>query len=242
MKKVLWLLIVCGFFLINKAVDTTLPQPYAWVNDYAELLDADEEKLLNDSLQLLEKLSSTQVFIAIVENIPESSYLEKFSHDLATDWKIGTKGNNNGVLLLVSLSDRKMRIEVGYGLEGVLTDALSRRIIDNEILPEFKNRNYFGGLANGATAITKAVKGEYKGKDKEDNESGIGSFIVIIIVIIFVMIGRFGRGGGNRRGGRGMWIGSSGSGWSSFSSGGGGGGFSGGGGGSFGGGGASGSW
>lgn len=242
MKKVLWLLIVCGFFLINKAVDTTLPQPYAWVNDYAELLDADEEKLLNDSLQLLEKLSSTQVFIAIVENIPESSYLEKFSHDLATDWKIGTKGNNNGVLLLVSLSDRKMRIEVGYGLEGVLTDALSRRIIDNEILPEFKTRNYFTGLANGATAISKAVKGEYKGKEGKSEKSGlVGLIFPLIIVVFLIMRGK--RGGGNGRGGRGMWIGSSGSGWSSFSSGGsGGGGFSGGGGGSFGGGGASGSW
>jgi len=241
MKKVLWLLIVCGFFLINKAVDTTLPQPYAWVNDYAELLDADEEKLLNDSLQLLEKLSSTQVFIAIVENIPESSYLEKYSHDLATEWKVGTKGNNNGVLLLVSLSDQKMRIEVGYGLEGVLTDALSRRIMDNIIKPEFKKGNYFAGLANGATAITKAVKGEYKGKEKEDAELGIGGTIFMVIIIILVLLSKIGRGGGNRRGGRGMWIGSSGSGWSSFSSGGGGG-FSGGGGGSFGGGGASGSW
>lgn len=241
MKKILWLLIVFGFFFINKAVDSVLPQPYAWVNDYAELLDADEEKILNDSLQLLEKLSSTQVFIAIVENIPESSYLEKYSHDLATEWKVGTKGNNNGVLLLVSLSDRKMRIEVGYGLEGVLTDALSRRIIDNEILPEFKNRNYFAGLANGATAITKAVKGEYKGKEKEDAELGIGGTIFMVIIIILILLSKIGRGGSNRRGGKGMWIGSSGSGWSSFSSGGGAG-FSGGGGGSFGGGGASGSW
>ena len=241
LKKILWLtLIGCFAYICNAQNNSLLPQPTAWVNDYAGLLDDKEKQLLNDSLQILEKMSSTQIYVAIVEKLPDNYDLEKYSYDLASEWKIGQKEKNNGVLLLVSLSDRQMRIEVGYGLEGVLTDAICSRIIRNEILPRFKSRDYYAGLAQGCNSITKAVRGEYKSKDNDDGEAGPGSIILIIIIIVFVMIfGRRGRSGSNRSG-RGMWIGSSGSGWSGFS--GGGGGFSGGGGGSFGGGGASGSW
>ncbi len=168
--------------------------------------------------------------------------IEMYTQEVAEKNGIGTKENNNGVLFYVAKEDRKMRIEVGYGLEGALPDALSSSIIRNEVAPYFKNDMYYEGAVAGLNAIMAATKGEYKGNPQGNEEVkfplGTIIFIIILLIIIFSR-----KGGGRSSGGFTYFGGGFGGGSSSggFSSGGSFGGFSGGGG-SFGGGGASGSW
>jgi uncharacterized protein len=224
-------------------------KPDSWVNDYTNLLDANQERILSNKLDKLEKATSTQIFLAILDKIPEDYYLDDYTVKMFEKWNPGRKNENNGVLIVLFTGDRKIRIEVGYGLEGVLTDLQAGRVIDDVMKPEFKKGDYFTGLNNGIDVIISAVKGEYtipvEGKSRS-KKSNWFSLIVIFFIIISVL---------RRFGGRGTTVSRKGSrysrtalgvpfffggGGSSF--GGGGGGFSGGFGGLSGGGGASGSW
>lgn len=224
-----------------------------YVNDETGTLDQNQINSLNNTLSSFDKTTSNQVIIYIISSLNGES-LEDLSITLAEKNKIGKKNKNNGVLLLIVKDDRKIRIEVGYGLEGVLTDAKCSQIIRNEITPEFKSGKYYDGILKGVNSIVAVTKGEYTA-DKNNREVNSGSccfgipiFVMLIFGIIFVFIitsfirslfgvGRSissGKGGwGSGWGGGGFGGGSSGG----FSSGG----FSGGGG-SFGGGGSSGSW
>lgn len=218
------------------------------------LLSSQESQAIKQKLLNYADSTSTQIVVVVV-NSTDGEDIDRYKVDLAHSWGIGQKGKDNGVLLLVAMQDRKVAIATGYGTEHLLTDAVCRRIISNEITPQFKDKSYYQGIDSGTTAIMKALAGEYKAdkKDKGSGFFGVILFIIIIIVIIIAAISRRG-GGGSNRGmggpdltdililsslGRGFGGGSrSGGSW-----GGGGGGFSGGfGGGGFGGGGASGSW
>lgn len=227
-----------------------------YVVDETGTLTTSQKNDLITKLQSEDKTTSNQIVIYMIPTLGGES-LEDVSIRLAEKNKIGKKDKNNGVLMLIVKNDRKIRIEVGYGLEGVLTDALSSSIIRNEITPSFKAGNYYEGINKGVDAIINAIKGEYTA-DKEEPVNvytptccfGLPVFVAIIFGFIFIsiflsIIGRifgFGRSvhvgkRGWNGGGWGGFGGSSGSSGSSW----GGGGFSGGGG-SFGGGGASGSW
>ena len=183
----------------------------------------------------------------------DGNSVEDRSYDLAEQNGIGQKDKNNGVLLYIAKNDRKLRIEVGYGLEGALTDALSSQIIRKEITPQFKKGNFFEGINAGVDAIIQATKGEYTAEEESSDEPLGGicciPFPVIVFLVIFLFVfiipifNRIFRGSkGKNRSSNWWYTGGSGSSWSSGSSSGwSGGGFSGGGG-SFGGGGSSGSW
>ncbi|HOV14299.1 MAG TPA: YgcG family protein [Spirochaetota bacterium] len=112
-------------------------------------------------LKIHEEETSNQVAILMINSLDEES-IESFSIRVVEKWKLGQKGKNNGVLLLIAKDDRKLRIEVGYGLEGVLTDLVCRQIIYKEITPYFKNGNYEQGIRSGIDAILGTIKGEYK--------------------------------------------------------------------------------
>ncbi len=209
----------------------------AYVNDYAGLLNAGEKLELEQRLKSFEDETSNQVLLVTFPSL-EGDNIEDVSMRLAEKWKVGQKSRDNGVILLISKNDRKLRIEVGYGLEGVLTDATSRSIISNEITPAFKKGDYWTGISSGISAIFLATKGEYDAIPRSENTSktsDVLTFLGILLLIFLLPIL------GGRRGNRGITFGSSG--WSGGGSswGGGGGGFSSGGG-SFGGGGSSGSW
>ncbi|CAN5398822.1 hypothetical protein BH10BAC5_BH10BAC5_11710 [soil metagenome] len=204
---------------------------------------------LNDKLYNFDLQTSNQIIVYIISTLDNES-LEDVSVRLAEKNKIGKKDRNNGVLMLVVKDDRKIRLEVGYGLEGALTDALSSQIIRKEITPSFKEGNYFEGINNGINSIISVTKNEYKADPKQKGTNSIPSILIIIFVFGFIflsiVIGIIRRvtGVGKRfytgsSGFGGFWGsgGSGGSGWGGGDSGG----FSGGGG-SFGGGGASGSW
>ena len=166
---------------------------------------------------------------------------------------MGSSKNNNGVVILIAQNDRKVRIEVGYGLEGAIPDITAKSIIDNSITPNFREGNYYRGLDAAINDIIKAAAGEYKVTGTAKRKKGIGTGIIFfILIIIFSILGNIGRKGGGGMMSRRGW-GSFGAGWiigSMMSGGGRGGGWSGGGGGGFGGfgggggggGGASGGW
>jgi uncharacterized protein len=220
-----------------------VPQLEHWVNDFTSTLSSSEINTLDTNLKIYQDSTSNQLvflMISTLDNYP----LEYYSMNVAEKNKIGTKEHDNGALFLVVKNDRKMRIEVGYGLEGVLPDALCSSIIRNVVAPHFKRDEYYAGVTDGLRAIVSAIAGEYKAdknlknRDRDKGISGIGTLMFIIFVIIMSLL----RGG--RRGGGFIFFpgGFSGGGsGGSFGGGGGFGGFSGGGGG-FGGGGASGGW
>ena len=245
MKLIISILIYFSLLGISGA-QNEIPVLKNYANDFTNTLKQDQLTYLNQELKAFDDTTSNQVVFFM--NASLNGYpLEMFTHEVATKNKIGTKENNNGILFYVAKNDRKMRIEVGYGLEGALPDALASSILRNEVRPYFRNSDYYGGVVSGLNAILAATKGEYKGKPKQQNNEGIPiQFIILIIIILFVMLSSKRKGG---KGGGGFiyyggGLGSSGGFGSSsggFSSGGGFGGFSGGGG-SFGGGGASGGW
>lgn len=220
-----------------------IPAPRGYVNDFAGILSPSTRGQLERYLVDFERSDSTQIVVATLPSL-EGGALEEVSLRIAEEWKIGQKGRDNGALLLIAKEERKMRIEVGYGLEGRLTDLLAGRIVDNEIRPRFKQGDFDGGVIAGVKAMTEAVRGEYKGTGKTGQRGKKASGAWWIYPLIFFVLPLFMRivspqanlRGHHRPGG--LWIGGPGGG-GGF--GGGGGGFSGGGGG-FGGGGSSGSW
>lgn len=232
------------------------PNPPRLVNDFVgnllstQQIDALEQKLVNYN-----DTTSTQIVLVIVNSV-EPYDMNTYALELGRKWGVGQKGKNNGIVLLWAPGDRKVYIATGYGMEGVLPDAYANRIIDQVIIPRFKEIKYYEGLDAGIDTIMKYASGEYKAEPR--NDDGDGSFIPILvfftIIFIFIYISRKGGGGGglSNRGGGGFpyttytgWGQSSGSwggggGFGGGSSGGGG--FGGFGGGSFGGGGAGGSY
>ncbi len=233
------------------------PKPANYFNDYAGVVSAATAMQLNRKLEDFERATSSQIVVAVFQKMQSDSSLEDYTHRIFQAWRIGQKDKNNGVGWFVFVQDRRMRIEVGYGLEGTLPDALAKRIIEDDVAPHLRSGDYDGGLVAGVNAIMQATRGEYRGTGRMVGErnhaagrNSAGSiFSVIIPLLIFLVFaslsfrrrgvvwggGSFGSGGWGSGGG---W---SGGGWAGGGGWGGGGGFSGGGG-SSGGGGASGSW
>jgi len=248
----------------------TFPKLTGRVVDDAHLLSQPQVDQLTQLSQSVQDASSRQLVVATIPDL-QGYPIEDYGYKLGRAWGIGQQGTNNGIILIVAPTERKVRIEVGYGLEPIMTDALSSMIIQNDILPKFRTGDMAGGIIAGATAIADQLKAppdeaEQKAvaaanaqrQQQQANDNGGGvpwALIFWLIVIGFMTVSRFSHGRRGQRYRGGMWPiflwGSgfgSGSGWgsgggSSWSDGGGGGfsGFSGGGG-SFGGGGASGGW
>ena len=233
-------------------------KPAARVNDYVGVLDAASKSAIEEKLAAFERESSNQIVVAIIPSL-DGDAIEDRTVRLLEQWGLGQKDRNNGVLLLVAMSDHRARIEVGYGLEDRLTDALSRRIIEERLTPAFRNEQYGEGILATCEGIVQATRGAYVGLPPRRRVSSIVPVVVpLVILLIFVLIG-LQRGSGMTgrgrrrtfRSGPFWWGGGGGFGGGGFGGGGfggggagGGGGFGGfsGGGGLSGGGGASGSW
>jgi uncharacterized protein len=230
------------------------PKPDRYFNDYADVVSKTAAVRFNEELAQFERETSDQVVVAIFPKMQSDSDIADYTQRVAQAWGVGQKERRNGVVLFVFVQDRKMFIQVGYGLEGALPDITAFDITEYKMKPRFRNGDYEGGLATGIDSIFKAIRGEYKGSgntvaERHRRGGGAPSFLFFIIFLIaLVVISRIVRrlGGYGYSSGRGGPIffpgGGGGGGWSS--GGGGGGGFSGfgGGGGSFGGGGAGSSW
>ncbi len=218
------------------AAQQPVPSLNRRVTDLTGTLDPSQQTDLETILQRFEQKKGSQVAVLIVPTTqPES--IEQFAIRVADQWRLGRKGVDDGVLLLIAKNDRALRIEVGYGLEGVLPDALCNRIIDEHIVPRFRAGDFYGGIQSGAARILGAIEGEPLPTPNQKDSGGLIVFIAVVLLLVMGIFPRFFGGSSYyRRGGHWRSGGWGGGGW-----GGGGGGFGGGGGG-FGGGGASGRW
>jgi uncharacterized protein len=161
------------------------------VVDLAHVLPPNTVESLTVRLKAHEETTSNQVTVLVLPSL-EGEPLESYSHRVATTWKLGQKGADNGVLLLVAMMERKIRIEVGYGLEGALTDARSAQIIRGEIVPRFRAGDAPGGVAAGVDAILKTIEGTYQSTEKaapEQDTDVIGQVVVAVIVGLVVGLG-----------------------------------------------------
>ena len=157
------------------------------VVDTANLLSGSMKQKLTQQLQAYEDKTTNQVVVVTLNSL-QGYDIADYGYQLGRHWGIGQAGHNNGVLLIVAPKERKVRIEVGYGLEGTLTDALSRQIIDYEIIPRFKQNDYSGGIEAGTAAILGVLGGSYDAssikKERVDKEDRFGLFFIIVGITI----------------------------------------------------------
>lgn len=246
----LFLAAVFMLSLLSMAWALDVPPLRSRVNDYASVMPAQQAQALESQLAQLERHSGHQVVVLTVPTL-DGEDIEGFSIRVAENWKVGKKGYDNGVILVVAVKDRRLRLEVGYGLEGLLPDAIAKRIIADYIVPHFRQQDYTGGIMAGIAAVDKVIRQEPlpEAARKRAPKRGSNYNSTIMLAITLAILGIMGFGSMSHRRRNNMWgtrgrhqgpiiFGGPG-GW-------GGGGFSGGGfgggGGSFGGGGASNSW
>src|SRR6185437_13228674 len=263
MKKLLFVfLILIGFQSLFAQKIEPKPNPPKAVNDFANLLEPFQVQSLEQKLDAYNDSTSSAIVIITVPSL-DGYDIAQVSLKYLRDWGIGTKDKNNGVVILVSKEDHKARIETGYGMEGVIPDVTAKEIIDDKMIPAFKENDYYRGFDNAVDAVIQAAAGEYKA-NPSNKKTGPPVKTIIILVVFFIILLSFFRGGGgggnymSRRGSTGLgglpWFlmgnllggglggGGRGGGFGGGGFGGGGGGFGGFGGGSGGGGGASGGW
>lgn len=255
MKKHFYILVFVLF--CNAIYAQKFPvKPSTLVNDYTQTLNNQQVNSLENKLVAFADTTAIQIAVAIIPSL-EGYEIADYSVKLFRNWGVGNIEKNTGILMVIAKADRKIFITTGYGLEGALPDAIAKRIIENQIKPNFKNGNYYEGIEDGTNAIISYTKGEYKADKPKKNKDGKGlpaGLLIIIVIALIIFISKGGNGGGGRNviGGRGganmLWwsllagLASGGGGSRSNGGGFGGGGFGGFGGGSSGGGGAGGSW
>ena len=180
------------FFLFCVPVHALeVPKLQGYVNDYAGMISMQAKAVLEQELQTFEQSDSTQIVVLTIPSL-EGEVLEEFSIKVAEQWKIGQKGKDNGIIVLVSKQDRKIRVEVGRGLEGQITDLMSGRIIDLVIMPKFKRGDFDGGLISGVHALIDASRGEFKADSnreprRRNGQSRLLTFLIFGGIAILVL-------------------------------------------------------
>lgn len=250
--------VIFGFLLLgllaNHSLSAQIPKPSnppRLVNDFEGLLNAGQRQQLEQKLVRYNDTTSTQILIVTSSDLGGYDVSE-FAIEIGDQWGVGRDGKDNGLVIVVSDRQRKVFIATGWGLEGSITDVTAKRIVDQKMIPYFRNGDYYSGLQAATDVIIQILAGEFDGEALQREPEGIPiGTIIIIVIIIFIILSSMGgdnRGGNiNRRGWSGPIIIGNGGGFGGGGFGGSGGGFGGGGfggfgGGGFGGGGAGGSW
>ncbi|NCN99828.1 TPM domain-containing protein [Candidatus Falkowbacteria bacterium] len=158
-------------------------QPVAFVNDYAGVLSSEQKSSLENKLTQFTASSTNEVAVVIISSL-EGDSIENYANKLFADWKIGTEKQNNGVLLLIAINDKKMRIETGYGLEGALPDATANQIITKTLRPAFQANDYYSGIDAATNQIILATQGEYSADASAGGGLGNWSFDSIVWIMI----------------------------------------------------------
>lgn len=205
--------LLCQFFALAQDIPSR-PNPARTVNDLVGILSADEALRLERKLQTYMDSTSTQIVLVTVKTVGDYA-MDDVAVKIMREWGVGQKEKNNGVVLLCAMEDRKVFIATGYGLEGALPDMICRRIIDNDIKPAFREKQYFVGFDAATTTIIKRASGEFEAEPSDENGSGSDAvFIIIIMLVIFFIIFKNSNKGGNTmvsRRGHGSW--NNGGGW-----------------------------
>lgn len=196
--------VLLGSATASSVTALDVPRLKGHVNDYAGMLSPAGERQLEALLTDFERKESTQIVLLTVPSL-EGDSLEDFSIRVAEAWKIGQEGADNGAILLIAKADRKIRIEVGYGLEGRLTDLVAGRIIRNVIAPHFRSGAFDQGIAAGITAMIDAVRGEFSAGDAtpppRSKRTGIPLLPLLAILFLINALGRASRVMGAAAGG-----------------------------------------
>ncbi|HNO14182.1 MAG TPA: TPM domain-containing protein [Accumulibacter sp.] len=189
----LWLLVGAGF--AGADVQQVIPRLAARVTDLTSTLDVEQRRRLDDRLAAFEKAKGSQIAVLIVPTVqPES--VEQYALRVVESWELGRRGVDDGALLLIAKDDRKLRIEVGYGLEGALNDATAKRIISETIAPRFKRGDFYGGIDAGIAAMMQVIAGEalppaarIEGARRADVDDHFEMLLLIGFVLVFVVGG-----------------------------------------------------
>jgi uncharacterized protein len=178
---------VCG----AGAAEVIPPAPAAYFNDYAGIVSGATAQKLNAALDQFERETSNQVVVAIYPTMQSDSSVEDYTVRVKQAWQVGLKGKDNGVVLFVFVDSHQVYIQVGYGLEPVLTDALCKRIISDEIAPRFRSGDYDGGMTAAVNSIMAATKGEYHGTGRTvgDQRAEVGRLAPFGLMLgLFILI------------------------------------------------------
>ena len=193
---ILLLVFTLNFFIFSKQLQALeVPNLRGRINDYAGMLSPVTTQNLESVLAEFETTDSTQIVVLTITSL-DSESLEEYSIRVAEAWDIGQKGHDNGAILLIAKADRQLRIEVGYGLEGRLTDATAGRIIRTIIVPELKAGRYDQAVTNGVAAMIQVVRGEFKATDTEEKEksrSSGGSSAIFLFIFFSILTSQLGR-------------------------------------------------
>ena len=191
LKKLASLLVIlsCIFYLVPYVFASNIPSAPTDIPivDNANILSEEDENSLAALIATEEAASSSQIAVLTINTL-DGAVLENYALEVAREWKIGTEENDNGVLLLVALHERKIRIEVGKGLEGALPDARARQIIDNEMVPYFRSEKYAHGIHVGVQSIIASIQGEYTPSEPRPTEGiGVHGWAVLVYFGLFTL-------------------------------------------------------
>lgn len=192
MRKLFFIFIftTCYFLLATFSFAASFPKPVGYVNDFAGLYSTDFKNNLENDLATFEKETGAEIAVATIKSL-EGSDIESYAVKLFEDWKIGKKGTDNGLLLLISKDDRKIRIEVGYGLEPYITDGRAGEIIRNQMSPEFKKENYEGGTLSAVTQLKQYISDKDIAPNEQSGNSpnldSLGNLVWIGLVIFYIL-------------------------------------------------------
>jgi uncharacterized protein len=177
-------------FCINVSWAQTIPSrpnPPRLVNDFANVLSAEEEQALERKLVRFDDSTSTQIAVITINTL-DGYGVEEIAHKFLRDWGVGRKEKNNGVVILAAIQDRKINIQTGLGMEGALPDLVCKRIISNQIIPAFKRQQYYEGFENATTDIIKISKNEYTNDNRQGGGGDSTEFFIIFFFLLICMI------------------------------------------------------
>lgn len=193
MKNIIRFLVVITIFFFAGTISTYASdislQPTGFVNDFAGVFSQQQKSDLENKLKQFKDQTTNEIAVVVIPDL-DGADISSYANELFRRWGIGTKENNNGILLLVSLNDKKMRIEVGYGLEGAIPDITAKKIIDNDIVPSFKQEDYILGINKGVDSIIALTKNEYSDTTNNTDKKqkvfeDINSIFWFIVAILF---------------------------------------------------------
>ncbi|OFX74815.1 MAG: hypothetical protein A2X12_04390 [Bacteroidetes bacterium GWE2_29_8] len=191
MKKIFNLLLLSFLFIVNiSAYSNELPErpnPPKLVNDFSAILNSEDRNYLENKLRAYNDSTSTQIVVVITEDLLEYDKAD-YAYQIGEKWGVGQKGKDNGLIILIKPSgkqgERGVFIATGYGLESILTDAICKRIIEKEMIPEFKNGNIFGGIDKSTNIIIGLLSGSFTGEKYMKKEKGFSIFYLIPFVLL----------------------------------------------------------
>lgn len=198
-------LVLCFFSFLNAEAQYDIPEKPSFIPpiiDSTNTLNTQQHKLLYNKLKVYSDSTSTEIFTIIIPTI-KGENIGLLAAEWGQKWEIGQADKDNGIFVLLAKDDRKIWISTGYGVEHLLTDAMTKRIVERDIIPYFKTNDYYGGLNRGIDAIFEVLTGTYKGTPRNNNSefpAGLFFFVFVIFIFIIIAISNRKRGGGSSGG------------------------------------------